>query len=1054
MDKALFVDRPEWDDVSVTSRNRMPAHATAIPYQDVRSAARGVCEKSKWFKPLNGTWKFCYASCPAKMPRDFYRSSFSAAKWDDIQVPLSWEMAGFGQPIYTNREFPFGTKIYPGAPKDDNAVGSYRRAFTVPAAWRGQRIFIHFGGVTSALYLWINGKPVGYSTDSCLPAEFDVTNFVRRGENTVSVRVHRWSAASWLEDQDQWWLSGIHREVYLFATPQVHLADFFAVGELDSQYHSGELRVRAKLAAYDGRKLEGYKVEARLLGAKGRDAFARPLVQECRWSMPGGESAVDLVAPVHNPRKWSAEEPNLYTLVLSTKAPDGMTIEVQSCKVGFRKVEIVGGRLLINGRPVMLKGVNRHEHDDRRGKAVTEEMMLKDILLMKRYNINAVRTSHYPNDSRWYDLCDKYGIYVMDEANLESHGVFGIPSNQPAWAVHFVERAIRMVERDKNHPSVVIWSLGNESGTGPNHAAMSGWIHEYDKTRPVHYEGAQQRRMPGHFGRDGDHRDPKYVDMVSRMYPGLERLEQLAKDFGDPRPVVVCEYVHSMGNSTGGLKEYWDIIYGNRKCIGAFVWDWVDQGIVTRDKDGTEYWAYGGDFGENVHDGDFCLNGLLWPDRQPHPALNEVKKMHQPVWIRARDIRRGVFRVTNQHDFVSMRGFDIFWSLEVDGRAVQTGRVKRLDIQPKASCDVRIPFRRPRLGPGQECFLTFRVRLAGDTAWAKRGHEIAIEQFKMPFDSPAAGSMGKDARGRLDVRQMDTEIVISGRDFVLSFDRASGLMNEWRVGGRTVVTSGPRWQFWRAPTDNDTTMRRDRGTESQWRATGLDRLEHRLRDMKIISQSAGVAILQMRHRVAAPGLRKGFDCRTTYTVYGSAEVAIDCDVRPDAKLPRLPRIGMELELPAEFERFTWYGRGPHESYVDRKQSALVGLYSGTVDEQYVPYSYPQENGNKTDVRWMALQTRKGRGLVASGSVPLEVSAHYFTVKDLEKARHTCDLKNRDFITLHLDYRQTGLGSASCGPDTLPQYQLHPRRTRFTLFLKAVGVGGDPAITARKRVSGR
>jgi beta-galactosidase len=1037
MDSSLFFERPDWDNPSITQRNKEPGRATSVPYSDARTALTGDREKSPWVVSLNGQWKFKYAASPASMPRRFFRQSFSVRSWDDIEVPLNWEMAGFGQRIYTNVVYPWDASRFPFAPKDENAVGSYRREFTFPASWKGRQVFIHFGGVTSAFYLWINGELVGFSKESCVPAEFNITRYLRRGRNTLAVRVHRWSDASYLEDQDHWWLSGIHREVFLYSTPEVSLRDFFSITEFDRNYTDATWQVRTKLSAAEGVDVKGYGVEVRLFDAKKRPVLAKPMARILERPGLAGQHMLDFRATVKSPRKWSAEDPYLYTMVLSLRNPRGKVIESRSCRVGFRQVEIKEGRLLLNGRPIMLQGVNRHEHDDRRGKAITEQSMLADILLMKRFNINAVRTSHYPNHPRWYELCDEFGIYIIDEANLESHGIHGVPSNLPEWLPAFMDRAVRMVERDKNHPCVIIWSLGNESGVGPNHAAMAGWMHEYDRSRPLHYEGAQQRKKMGEFCRDDSAPDPWWVDVTSNMYPTVEAVARNARRHDDPRPYVLCEYVHSMGNSTGNLREYWDVIYTHRKCIGAFVWDWVDEGMLRTAKDGTEYWAYGGDFGEQIHDDRFCNNGLVFPDRRPHPAIWELKKVHQPVWFEAVNLSAGKIRIANKYSFTDLKALEIRWNLTSDGKALQSGRLPRTELAPGQWTVVELPLKKPSLKPGAECFLNMSATLAADTTWAKKGHEIAAEQFRMAFRSPSVPYTELKSMPTVTLAQDRKGAVIVGRGVRIGFDRKSGVITSWQSGDRDIIKSGPQFTFWRAPTDNDLVVRRKWGTGYDWMAAGLDRLACKVLAFDCIQASPQAVVVNVSSRLAAPDTGRGVDCMASYTIYGSGEVVIDCDVRPDADLPRLPRIGMELAVPTELERFTWYGRGPHENYIDRNENAFVGLYGGSVEEQYVPYIYPQENGNKTDVRWVAVHSDGGRGMLATGSVPLEVSAHYFTSHDLTIAKHTCDLKKRDFITLHLDYRQTGLGGASCGPDTLPQYQLRPEPVRFALRLMPV-----------------
>ncbi|MFN2285065.1 MAG: glycoside hydrolase family 2 TIM barrel-domain containing protein, partial [Anaerolineae bacterium] len=576
----------DWENPQMVGQNKEPAHATLLPYQDTQSALEGDRNACTNFKLLNGDWQFKWAPNPASAPEDIHVEPFYDDGWDTIPVPSNWQMQGYGVPMYTNVQYPFPPDYMPEVPKDNNPVGSYRTTFTVPEAWDGKQVFIVFDGVDSAFYLWVNGQLVGYSQDSRLPAEFNLTPYLRPGENTLAARVYRWSDGSYLEDQDFWRLSGIYRDVYLFATPAVHIRDFWAQTELDADYHDAVLKISADIANYGSVNIDGYTLEVQLFDAANR----RITHHESR--ITNHESSVTFSLPVINPLKWSAEHPNLYVLLLTLKDPAGNGLEVERCNVGFRKVEIKDGKILVNGAAVYFYGVNRHEHDPDTGHAVSVESMIEDILLMKRFNVNAVRTCHYPDDPRWYDLCDQYGLYLIDETNIETHGVWDEPTRDPVWLTAFMERGSRMVKRDKNHPSIVIWSLGNESGHGPNHAAMAKWIHGHDPTRPVFYDSA-------------DH-EP-YVDIVSKMYPSLERLIELAERPGETRPFIMCEYAHAMGNSPGNLKEYWDLIAQYPRVRGGFVWDWVDQGLRRTTQDGVEWFAYGGDYGESPHDGSFCI---------------------------------------------------------------------------------------------------------------------------------------------------------------------------------------------------------------------------------------------------------------------------------------------------------------------------------------------------------------------------------------------------------------------------------------------------------------
>ncbi|MBM3190261.1 MAG: DUF4981 domain-containing protein, partial [Chloroflexi bacterium] len=750
--------------------------------------------------------------------------------------------------------------------------------------------------------------------------------------------------------------------------------------------------------------------------AQGRAVLDAPLEAPVALGADG-EAAVALEQGVPAPRKWSAEEPYLYTLLLTLRDAQGHVLEVVSGRVGFRQVELKDGLICVNGAPVVFKGVDRHDHDPDRGKAVTLESMRADVLLMKRYNLNAVRTSHYPNDPRFLDLCDRYGLYVIDEANVESHGVWDKLAKDPAWELAFLERGARMVERDKNHPSVIIWSLGNESGYGRNHDVMANWMHAHDPTRLVHYHPAENAPI---------------VDMISFMYPTIDRLVAAAQDEQETRPVIMCEYAHSMGNSTGNLKEYWEAIDAHRRLQGGFIWDWAEQGLRRVTPEGVGYYAYGGDFGDEPNDGNFCLNGLVMPDRSVKPGLIEYKKVIQPVRIEPVDPLRGVVRVTNRYQFADLSGLAVSWTLAEDGHVLQRGALPRLALQPGESQEVRVPFRRPRANPGCEYWLTVTFALAEDAPWAEAGHVVAWEQMAVPLKAPAAP---RPAFSRMRELALDTSgdaIRVNGYDLALTFDRALGALSSWQFMGRELLVAGPRLNVWRAPTDNDAAGGRRESAEMLWRAAGLDRLEHTVRRVDAVQLRPQAARVVVESFVCAPDRASGFDCTYTYTLYGSGDVLLETHVLPGPGLPHLPRVGLQMRLRRPLSRMAWYGRGPHESYCDRKESAAVGYYEGTVDDQYVPYIVPQEFGNKTDVRWVALRDDGGLGLLAVGMPPLEVSAHHYSLDNLTAARHTHELRRLNETVLYLDARQSGLGGASCGPGTLPQYLIQPEETRFTV----------------------
>ena len=1029
----------DWENPEVVGRNKEPGHCTLVPYTDTQTALECKREASPFYKSLNGKWKFNWVRKPGDRPLNFYKLDYDVSTWDDIPVPSNWQMHGYGIPIYLNVPYPFPPNP-PHIPHDYNPVGSYRTQFTIAPGWKDRQVFVHFDGVKSAFYLWLNGEKVGYSQDSMTPAEFNITKYLRPGKNILAVEVYRWSDGSYLEDQDMWRLSGIYRNVYLFSTPPVHIRDFFVRCDLNEQYKDGILMIRPKLVSFTDRNLKGWTVWAQLYDAQNQPVFSSPLQKQAlailneRYPQRDNVKFALLQAKVTNPKKWSAEQPNLYTLVLTLTDAQGNTIEAESCKVGFRKIEIKDGQLFINGQSVKLFGVNRHEHDPDHGRAIPVTRMIQDIELLKQHNINAVRTSHYPDDPHWYDLCDRYGIYLIDEANLESHGLRGLLSNVAAWHTAFVERAIRMVERDKNHPSVIFWSLGNETGCGPNHAAMAGWIHDYDPTRPIHYEGAQ-----------GHPTDPYYVDVISRMYARIPEIIRLATDPVDNRPVVLCEYAHAMGNSVGNLKEYWDAIRSHKRLIGGFIWDWADQGLRKHSDDGKEFWAYGGDFGDKPNDGNFCCNGLVQPDRKPNPSLYEVKKVYQRIEVTPVDLLDGKFRIHNEYDFTNLDFVNISWELATDGKVLQKGTLSKLSLLPKMAQEVEIPFGKPDLKPGTEYWLKISFALADGTPWAKRGHVVAWDQFKIPFDVPPAPITAISTMPPVNLRQSATAITVAGKDFEITVGRASGAIESFTFAGKQLIAAPLIPNFWRAPIDNDigNQMPRRLGI---WRQAGQNRTITNVKAEQIEPQ-----IVRITADATLP-VGKNSRYSTVYTVYGSGDVVVQSSVYPAGRgLRNLPRFGMQMTMPAEFGTMTWYGRGPHETYWDRRTGAAVGLYFGPVEEQVHLYVRPQETGNKTDVRWVSLTNEDGIGLLAIGMPLLSVSAWPFTMQDLENADHIHELPRRETITVNLDYKQMGVGGDdSWGARTHPEYTLPPRQYSYRFRLCAyVPQMGDVQTVAHR-----
>ncbi len=1032
--------KQDWENPDVTGINKEPAHCTLIPYSDIETALKADRKESPFYKSLNGNWKFNWVEIPADRPLDFYKPEYDVSNWKLIPVPSNWQMHGYGRPIYLNSRHPFPPNP-PYIPHDYNPVGSYRRRFTVPDDWKDRQIFVHFDGVKSAFYLWINGQKLGYSEDSMTPAEFNITKYLKSGENIIAVEVYRWSDGSYLEDQDMWRLSGIYRNVYLFATPKVHIRDFFVRTDLDKEYKDATLMIRPKISNFDDQDIEGWAIEARLYDPNKQSVLIEPLTRTVssiineKYPQRDNVKFPLLQAKISNPKKWSAEFPNLYTLVLSLNDAKGNTVETESCRVGFREVEIKAGQLLINGRSIKLFGVNRHEHDPDYGRAIPVNRMIQDIKLLKRHNINAVRTSHYPDDPAWYDLCDEYGIYLIDEANLESHALKGYLSNVADWHKPFVERAVRMVERDKNHPSVIIWSLGNETGCGPNHAAMSGWIKEYDPTRPIHYEGAA-----------GDPVDYPYVDMISRMYARIPEIIRLATTQNDNRPMVLCEYAHAMGNSVGNLKEYWDAIRSHKRLIGGFIWDWVDQGLRKRNSEGQEFWAYGGDYGDNPNDGNFCCNGLVQPNRKPNPSLYEVKKVYQRIHVIPVDIMAGKFHIHNEYDFQNLDFTDIKCELAADGRVIQKGTLPKLSLAPGAKRELQLNFNKPQLQPGVEYWIKVSFALAEDNSWARRGHVLAWDQFKIPFEIPQAQVSDTDTMPLLTLDQTSENISITGVDFKLEFGAESGALESFVFDEKQLIASPLVPNFWRVPIDNDEGNKMPERL-GVWRKAGPDRTVNTIKAEQLKPQ-----VVRITAESTIPvGTNSTY--KNVYTVYGSGDIIIDSNFVPvGRRLPKLPRFGMQMAVPKQFNKITWFGKGPHETYWDRKTGAAVGLYQASVNQLIHRYVRPQENGNRSDVRWMAITDPNNVGLVAVGMPTIDISAWPFTMSELEDANHIHEPPIGDTITVNLDYKQMGVGGDnSWGARTHPEYTLpaQPYSYRFRLMPYAKSRGKILDLIKRK-----
>ena len=1035
--QAVAQDVPDWENPAVFAVNKEPPHATLYPYETRQLAREGERDRSTYYQSLNGRWKFNWVRKPADRPLDFYRQNYDDGGWGEIPVPGNWEVNGFGVPIYLNSPYEFEENP-PYIHHDYNPVGSYRRSFIIPDSWDGRQVFIHFGAVKSAMYLWVNGEPVGYSQGSKLPAEFDITSYVRTGDNTLAVEVYRWSDGSYLECQDFWRISGIERDVYLWAAPKVHIRDFLVVGDLDDAYRDGVLRLTTNIRNYSQEVVRGWELRAELIDAAGRSVFPDGGLRQSVSAEPGDEIELAIQQVVADPARWTAETPNLYTLFLSLTDASGATVEVITSRVGFRTVEIKDGLLQVNGVPVTIKGVNRHEHDPVTGHVVSEKMMLLDIQLMKQFNLNAVRTSHYPNDPRWYELADEYGLYIVDEANIESHGRGYHPDttlgNDPAWMAAHLDRTMRMVERDKNHPSIIIWSLGNEAGNGVNFYATYDRVKERDNSRPVWYERARLDRN---------------TDVYTPMYPGFQHLVDYAERYHD-RPLIMCEYAHAMGNSVGNFVDYWEIIDRYDNLQGGFIWDWVDQGLLTTNQNGDTIFGYGGDFGPpgTPSDGNFLINGVVQPDRRPNPSLYEVKKVYQYIRVEPVDLETGRLAVHNRYDFRGLDGLALHWTVLADGVAQQSGVLTDLAIAAGGSREISIPFQAITTAPGAEYYLNLSFRTVAATDLVPAGHEVAFEQFRLPVETPTV-ARSVDTLPATQVQEDDTSVAVSGTDFTLDFDKREGVITSYVYKGTELILSGPRPNFWRAPTDNDFGGGWQRRL-SIWRDAGA---RQTIRNVTVVQERPQEVRIRTRSHLEAG--RASYS--TLYTILGDGSVIVDNHFEPgDEGLPRMPRFGMQMTLPKRFSKLQWYGRGPHESYWDRKAGAPVGLYEGTVAEQFHPYVRPQETGNKTDVRWMALSNDEGTGLLVIGMPLISMSALHFTIEDLDPGeskaqRHAGDLVERDLVNLNIDYKQMGVGGVnSWGPTALPRYSLYYREYGYSFALRPFSAeDGLPAALARQ-----
>jgi beta-galactosidase len=1036
----FLVDAPrnDWENELVFGRNKEPARATSYPYSSQTDAIRSDYRASDRMHYLNGDWQFHWSPTVEVRPMEFYKDGADLSDWTTLPVPSNWQMYGHGKAIYTNAMYPFDWKLFPFittpeplkkytrpvgndwfAATATSPVGSYVHNFNVPDDWKEQRITLHFAGVQSAMNVWLNGEKLGYSEGSMTPAEFDITQGLRRGENRLAVEVFRWSDASMIEAQDFWHLSGIYRDVYLKAEPMVRIRDFSAVPQLSDNFTNGTLDVTLKLDNATA-KTAKRKVSATLLAADG-STVAR---QTTDWLniAPEGDTHAQLALTVKNPQLWSAEKPNLYQLVLQLEDSRTQATSFISTKTGFRSIELRGNQVLVNGKPILFKGVNRHDIDPDFGRTMSRERLLQDVILMKLSNVNNVRTAHYPNEPYFYELCDEYGLYVMDEANQECHGYLDL-SRIPSWGPAYVDRGVSMLERDKNHVSIIFWSLGNESGHGVNIEAMADAMRPLDPSRIFHYEGQND-----------------IMDVDSVMYPSMEVVKSKAQE-NTNKPYFLCEYAHAMGNSVGNLEEYWEVIRADNRLIGGCIWDWVDQAFRARKRPGDQeatfshmanfgseaddYWGWGDLFGGHPAHGNFSVNGITTPDRAFTAKLHEVKYVYRSILLSDVHSEPGTLNVTNEFAFTNLKEFPISWELLQDGVQIDGGQLAGIDVAPLSKGPLNIPLKQPTLQAGSEYHLNVSFQLSHDTAWADKGHVIACQQFALPW-KVAAESKTQSSQAELLATDTPATLRLVAPGFAVEFRKSTGMPKLLNYNGEAVLTSEIKPNFYRSRLDNDNWC------YNEWDWAGFDHLSVEAKDFRYKKISTGQVevsasvVSRPQHWRDNPQI-----FHLTWTVHSNGHIECAAKYEKVKGIENMPRIGLTFQANDSLDQWSWFGRGPFENYRDRNRSAFVGVYSLPVDEMGEAYVKPQENGNRTDVRWAELANASGNGIkIRSLGEPLNMKAIPYTDIELHQADYSDDLPETGRTFVYIDAAHMGLGNSSCGPRPMDQYRLSDRSLSF------------------------
>jgi beta-galactosidase len=1031
---------PEIENPELLGINKEPAHATLMAYANLDEALKANRHASSYCLNLNGLWKFNWVARPEQRPVDFYKSTYDVSKWKDIPVPSNWQVLGYGTPIYKNegyttkKDFPRVMSEPPTtytAYIERNPVGSYRREFEVPQNWKDRRLFLTFDGVDAAFFLWINGEKVGYSVNSRNAAEFDVTKYIKPGKNTVAVEVYRYCSGSYLEDQDMWRLSGIFRNVTIWSTPNIHVRDFFVKTDLDTQYRNATIEVITKIKNYGDKQGTEQSITATLFDGS-REVAGSKAQGYVPSLKPGEETVVTLKFPVTNPIKWSAEAPRLYTTVITLNEAR-KNIETLSSRTGFRNIEIKGRIFMVNGTPIKLKGANRHENWPESGHAVTEAQMIRDLELLKQANCNHVRTSHYSDDPRWYELCDEYGIWLIAEANVECHGYHWVFDNEPRVRAAIIDRNIANTENFKNHPSIIIWSLGNENGAiGSNFIDAENTIKAIDPTRYVHYEG---------FGIKKE--NPADID--SRMYATTAEVERIATDSSYTKPFYLCEYAHAMFNSMGSIGEYNDLFDKYPTILGGAVWEWEDQGLMNRRDPNHPILAFGGGFGDFPNDHYFIHKGVVFSDRSPKPHYPEMKRVYQWIDIKAEDLDHGILKVQNRYQFISLDGFNAIWSLSENGKDIANGKIVVPKILPGAENSIKIPFAIANHNAGSEYFLRVSFVLSKDEIWAKKGYEVATTQFKIGNDfwttgntvlsdiNPTTSLISHGTSNTpVTLSKNEKEFIVKGKDFIIVFDKVSGTFTRIEQGNINLLTAdgGPKLHLWRAPHVRD-----DMWAVKDWYKFGLNELRWIVQETD--ADQSDQTTVKITAKLKGEG-KSGFEVshNLVYTINGNGSITADNNVSSNNPQLVIGRMGIRMFLGKQFERFNYFGRGPMENYSDRKRGFDIGLYHSSVKEQLTPYEKPMECGNHEDVRWASLTGSNSLGIMAKcSSNVMQVSALPYSDEELEKPEYRIDLPESKATVLCLSHQTLGVGSSSCGPKPLKQFIVYAEPASFTYVLQ-------------------